>query len=69
MLFRSTAIALCTLSALFMHGASATADNYPSRQITLVVPFPAGGASDAITRILADKLGESLRSTIVVENK
>jgi tripartite-type tricarboxylate transporter receptor subunit TctC len=69
MLFRSTAIALCTLSALVMHGASATAENYPSRPITLVVPFPAGGASDAITRILADKLGEALRGTIVVENK
>jgi tripartite-type tricarboxylate transporter receptor subunit TctC len=69
MLFRSTAIALCALSALVMHGASAAEDNYPSRPITLVVPFPAGGASDAIARILADKLGEALRRTIVVENK
>ncbi|WP_035726608.1 Bug family tripartite tricarboxylate transporter substrate binding protein [Bradyrhizobium murdochi] len=69
MLFRSTAFALCTLSALVMQGLSAVANDYPSRPITLVVPFPAGGASDAVTRILAEKLGEALRGTIVVENK
>jgi tripartite-type tricarboxylate transporter receptor subunit TctC len=67
--FRSAAIALCTLSAVVALAASATADNYPSRPITLVVPFPAGGATDVISRIVADKLGEALRGTIVVENK
>ncbi|MEH2516313.1 tripartite-type tricarboxylate transporter receptor subunit TctC [Bradyrhizobium sp. AZCC 1610] len=69
MLLRHAVIALCMLSALAVSGPSAVADNYPSRPITLVVPFPAGGASDAVTRILAEKLGEALGGTIVVENK
>jgi len=69
MLFRSLAIALWTLTALVMHRGPAVADDYPARPITLVVPFPAGGASDAVTRILADKLAEALRATVVVENK
>jgi tripartite-type tricarboxylate transporter receptor subunit TctC len=69
MLFRFTAIGLCIFSALSGYSPSAIADNYPSRPITLVVPFPAGGASDAVTRILAEKLGEALGGTIVVENK
>ncbi|WP_108517069.1 Bug family tripartite tricarboxylate transporter substrate binding protein [Bradyrhizobium algeriense] len=69
MLFRFTAIGLCIFSALAGYSPSAIADNYPSRPITLVVPFPAGGASDAVTRILAEKLGEALGGTIVVENK
>jgi tripartite-type tricarboxylate transporter receptor subunit TctC len=69
MLLRAIATALCASISLLTYGLPACADNYPSRPITLVVPFPAGGASDAVTRILADKLGEALGGTVVVENK
>src|SRR4051812_24420089 len=69
MMFRLIAIGVCIVSALAGFSPPATADDYPSRPITLVVPFPAGGASDAVTRILAEKLGEVLGGTIVVENK
>ncbi|WP_144635256.1 Bug family tripartite tricarboxylate transporter substrate binding protein [Bordetella genomosp. 13] len=45
------------------------ADNYPSRPITLVVPFPAGAGTDAVGRIFAGELGSILGQTIVVENR
>jgi tripartite-type tricarboxylate transporter receptor subunit TctC len=41
---------------------------WPTRPITLVVPFAAGGSSDAIGRIIADGIGSSLHKTVVVEN-
>src|SRR4029450_4602889 len=56
--------ALCASS----HPASA-ADAYPSRRITFVVPYPAGGATDVLARLLANKLQESWKQTALVENK
>ena len=44
------------------------AQTYPSRPITIIVPFPAGGPTDTIARLLAERMRESLEQTIVVEN-
>ncbi len=46
----------------------APAQTYPTRPITLVVPFPAGGATDAIARILQDSMSEALGQQIVIED-
>ena len=46
----------------------ANAQTYPSRPITMVVPFPAGGPTDIITRILAERMRVSLGQPIIVEN-
>jgi tripartite-type tricarboxylate transporter receptor subunit TctC len=47
---------------------SAYAQTFPSRQITLVVPFPPGGSTDAIARIMADRMRTSLGQPVVIEN-
>ena len=49
--------------------SAAAADAYPSRRITLVIPYPAGGATDVLGRLLANKLTEAWKTTVVVENK
>lgn len=44
-------------------------DDYPSRPVTIIVPFPAGGTSDLMGRLMADVLGRQLGKPFVVENK
>lgn len=56
-------------AALALAATFATAADYPSRPVTLVVPFPAGGSSDMIGRVLAQKLHEKIGGTWIVENK
>jgi tripartite-type tricarboxylate transporter receptor subunit TctC len=48
---------------------SATAEDYPVRPITLVVPYPAGGGVDAMGRIVAQKLSAALNQQVVIENR
>jgi tripartite-type tricarboxylate transporter receptor subunit TctC len=45
---------------------AASAEPYPSRPITLVVPYPPGGATDAIARIIQDSMSQSLGQQIVI---
>ena len=62
--FRKTLL----LSAAFL-ALPALAQDYPSKTITVVVPFTAGGGVDAIARLLADKLRVSLGQSVVIDNK
>ena len=48
--------------------APVRADTFPSRTITLIVPFPPGGSTDVAGRILAQRMGEALGQTVIVEN-
>src|SRR5581483_2039609 len=49
-------------------GHAAADDSYPSRPITMIVPFGAGGPTDVIARIFAQRMETSLGQTVVVEN-
>lgn len=53
-------------TASFSHAAFAL--DYPTRPITIVCPFAAGGATDVLARVLADPMGQSLGQSIIVEN-
>lgn len=48
---------------------SAQADTYPSRPIKVISPFPAGGATDVLTRVLAERMAKTLGQPMIVENK
>jgi tripartite-type tricarboxylate transporter receptor subunit TctC len=54
---------------LFAAAAGASAQDYPSQQITLIVPFAAGSGTDAVARIVGQKLSERLKQPVVVDNK
>ena len=49
-------------------GAVAQAQTFPSRPLTLIVPFPPGGSTDSAARIMAEKMRETLGQPIVIEN-
>lgn len=49
--------------------ANATATDYPSKPIQMIVPFSAGGTSDFLARTVAEKLGTALDTTVVVDNR
>jgi tripartite-type tricarboxylate transporter receptor subunit TctC len=57
------------LAALLLAAAPAGAQDYPSRPITLVVPYAAGGGNDAMARVVADHMSRTLRQQIVIENR
>jgi tripartite-type tricarboxylate transporter receptor subunit TctC len=54
--------------ALAYTGGGAGAQSYPTRPITMVVPFAAGGPTDTITRIVAERMRVSLGQTVIIEN-
>src|ERR1041384_5920400 len=64
MLVRTIAI----VSSLLIAVSSAAAEDWPTRPLPMVVPFAAGGSSDAVGRIIADGISEQLHQPVVVEN-
>jgi len=61
----STALSLLQIAASL---GDAGAQTYPSRAITIIVPYPAGGPSDTLTRVLAERMKTALGQTVIVEN-
>jgi len=66
---RSLLKAAAVAAATFGFCLGAFAEDYPSRQITLVVPYPPGGGVDAMARVVAEKLSGALGQQVVVDNR
>jgi len=62
-------IGLALLAVLAAASVPVAAQDYPSRPITLIVPFPAGGGVDVVGRIVADRLSLALGQPVIVENR
>ena len=64
---RRRLLALAVLSALGVFSAKAA--DYPNRPIRVVVPWPPGGPTDAVARVLSQEISETLRQPVVIDNK
>ncbi len=68
-LSRRTIIAAAGAVSMLALGTSAMAQDYPSKRITIIVPYSAGGATDILARQVADGLSQVLDETVTVENR
>ena len=66
--FRAVGLALAA-AALGLGTGAASAQNYPSRNINLIVPYPAGGGVDTVGRVIAQKLTDALNQQVLVINR
>jgi tripartite-type tricarboxylate transporter receptor subunit TctC len=62
-------ITLLAGGAMIFSAAAGAAENFPTRSIRLVVPYPAGGGTDIVGRILGQKLHETLGQPVVIDNR
>lgn len=60
---------IVTVAALVMASSLATANTFPNKPITLIVPFSAGGPTDVVARNLAIAMSKNLNQTVIVENR
>jgi tripartite-type tricarboxylate transporter receptor subunit TctC len=66
---KSLGLAVVAATALSVAGFAASAQEYPTRPVKLVVPWAPGGNADVMARIIADRLGPALNGTVVIENR
>jgi tripartite-type tricarboxylate transporter receptor subunit TctC len=62
-------VAVCFALIAGLGLSPAPAQDFPTRPITIVVPFPPGGSSDVVTRMVAQRLGENLKMNVVIDNR
>ncbi|MBV7485755.1 tripartite tricarboxylate transporter substrate binding protein [Bordetella sp. BOR01] len=67
--FRTLLAGICAAAALVAAPMAQAADAYPARQVTILVPFPAGGTTDIAARVVAAELGKTWKQPVVVENR
>ncbi|MEH6434550.1 tripartite tricarboxylate transporter substrate binding protein BugD [Massilia sp. DD77] len=60
---------MCTVACMALFGAGlAQAQTYPTKTITMIVPFAAGGPTDTVARLVAQSMGNTLKQQIIIEN-
>src|SRR3569623_217320 len=64
-----TLLALTAATALIIGSAGSWASDYPTRPITFIVPYAAGGSNDVLSRVLTEHMSKTLGQPIVVENE
>ena len=67
-MMRKSALVLFSVIAVSALVASAAAQTYPSRPISIIVPYTAGGPSDTLLRILAERMQASLGQPVLIDN-
>ena len=65
---RRLVLAMTAIAAISGFAGSAAAQSFPSRPITMIVPFAAGGPTDVIARVVGERMGQSLGQPVVIEN-
>lgn len=65
----SLAVSLLTIAIGSAHAADAVEAGYPSKPVRIIVPYPAGGSTDVLARVLGQKIGEQMGQPVVVENR
>jgi tripartite-type tricarboxylate transporter receptor subunit TctC len=68
-ILRNAWTAIVLLAGAAVTAVTASAQDYPNRPITVVVPFPPGGSTTIVARIVADKMSEALGQSIVIDNR
>jgi tripartite-type tricarboxylate transporter receptor subunit TctC len=66
---RASIACVCVLFAAAVPAPASAQSDFPSRPITIIVPFPPGGSSDVITRIVAQKVADNLKINVVIDNR
>ena len=61
--------AFATSLSLLLSAAAADAEDFPARQIRLIVPFPAGGPNDIIARVIGQRMSEIARQPVIIDNR
>jgi len=69
MRFKLILSGVAVLSALTAVPSLATAQEYPTKPITIIVPFPAGGTLDNLARSLAQKMSDDFKQPVIIDNK
>ncbi len=68
-MLQTSAVIFCTVTALFLPAQPTAAQTYPVKPIRIIVPYPAGGSTDILTRIVGQKLTEAWRQQVIIDNR
>jgi tripartite-type tricarboxylate transporter receptor subunit TctC len=68
-LANAATMTMIVFAAALLTASLAKAQSYPTKQVTLVIPFSPGGANDTVGRFLAERLGKLWKQTVIVENR